>query len=217
MRQIKIVPAILAKNKREFYRQWRKVAPFFSYIQLDIMDGKFVSGQTKFRPATVKKITRQHQLEIHLMVRDVAKYINLWEKLSNVKKIIWHYEAKKNLAVILCLNDYLKKKKIKTGLCLNLTTPVEKIAKIAKYFDTIQLMSIKSGAQGRAFHAKAILKIKKLRKKFPRQKISVDGGISDKNFLRIKNAGADMAVIGKYLQTAPDIRKALRKIKSPTK
>ena len=39
---IKIIPAVLAKNKTEFSKQWHKIAKHFSYVQIDIMDGVFV-------------------------------------------------------------------------------------------------------------------------------------------------------------------------------
>ena len=105
---MKIVPAILAKNKAEFKKEWQKIAPFFHYVQIDIMDGQFVSNKNNIPAKDIKEITAQHDLEIHLMVQDIPKYITAWENLANVKKIIWHYEAVQDKEALLCLNDYLK-------------------------------------------------------------------------------------------------------------
>ncbi len=212
---VKIIPSVLAKNKKDFFKEWDKIAPLFSYVQVDIMDGKFVRNKSNIKPSDIKKITHKHGLEVHLMVKDVAKYIHLWEKLNNVKKIIWHYEAEPKLDFILCLNNYLKKKKIKTGICLNPETPINKIAPLAKYFDTIQVMGIKPGAQGRSFHPNVLNKIRKIRKKYRQINISVDGGVNDKNYQKIKTAGANLLILGSYLQKAPDVKKALAKIKTP--
>ena len=213
MKKVKIIPAILAKNKKGFNQQWRKVAPFFSYVQLDIMDGKFVKNKSSVKPSAIKTITKKHTLEIHLMVKDVAGYISLWQKLDNVKKIIWHYEAEPDPEAILCLNDYLKKKRIKTGLCINPPTPLNKITDITKYFDTIQIMGISPGAQGRSFMPANLAKIKRLRKKYPQLNIAVDGGINDKNYRAVKKAGANILVFGHYLQAATNVKKAIKKIK----
>lgn len=210
---MKIIASVLAKNKRDFLKEWNKVAVDFKNIQIDIMDGHFVSTRSTIKPVEVKKLSKRHELEIHLMVNDVPKYINLWEALPNVKKIIWHYEATTDHDALLCLNDYLKKQKIKTGLCLNPETPLSKINKVAKYFDTIQIMGVKPGDQGRPFHPGTIAKIEKLKNNFPKQKIAIDGGVNDKNFSKIKKAGADIVVMGSYLQKAPDLKKALQALK----
>jgi ribulose-phosphate 3-epimerase len=210
---MKIVPAILAKNKKEFLKQWQKVAPFFSYLQIDIMDGKFVKNKTDIKPNDIKKIITKHDLEIHLMVNDVSKYITLWETLPNVKKIIWHYEAVQDIESILCLNDYLKKGKIKTGLAINPETHPSQIIKVAKYFDTIQIMGVNPGAQGKIFHSNSLNKIKILKKKYPKQKIAIDGGVDAKNFLSLKKAGADIIILGHYLQKSSDIKQALKNLK----
>ncbi|MFA6253066.1 MAG: hypothetical protein WCV69_02265 [Patescibacteria group bacterium] len=210
---MKIVPSVLAKNKKIFLQEWQKVAPFFDYAQIDIMDGQFVKNKSNIKPNDIKKITIKHNLEIHLMVKDVAKYIVLWEKLNNVKKIIWHYETLPDPNSIICLNDYLKKKRIKTGLCLNPETPLSKIYPVAKYFDTIQIMGVNPGAQGKKFHANSLARIKKLKEKYPQTKIAIDGGVDEKNFKALKKAGADIIILGHYLQESKNIKKSLDNLK----
>ena len=74
-------------------------------------------------------------------------------------------------------------------------------------------MGIQPGAQGRKFLPNTIWKIKQLKKKYPKQKIAVDGGVNEKNFSKIKKAGADTVIVGSYLQKAPDIQQALKALK----
>lgn len=210
---MKIVPAILAKNKKGFLQQWQTIAPFFDYVQIDIMDGNFVKNKNNIKPSDIKNIIAEHDIEVHLMVSDIPKYITLWEELANVKKIIWHYEAVLDTEALLCLNEYLKKQKIKTGLCINPETSISAINKVAKYFDTIQIMGVNPGAQGRAFHSVSIAKIKTLKKKYPKQKIAIDGGVDAKNFTALKKAGADIIILGHYLQKSKDIKKSLQELK----
>ncbi|MCD4760772.1 hypothetical protein K8R42_02650 [bacterium] len=209
----KIVPAILVKNKVGFKKQFTKVKKYFKYIQIDIMDGVLVKEKNDIRPDTIKNFIRGYKIEVHLMVKGPSKYITRWIKLTNVQKIIWHYEAEKSINSIICLNKYVKANGVKTGLAINPNTSLAKIKNIIKNFDTIQIMAIKPGAQGRKFQPKVLKKIKALRKKYKNLNISVDGGVNDKNFKAIKKAGANIICIGSYLQKSKNIKEALKKLK----
>ena len=213
-KNVRIVPAILVKNKTGFEKQFAKIRKDFKYIQIDIMDGILVKEKNTVTPQTTKTMLRGYKLEIHLMVKDVAKYIEQWRKLKNVKKIIWHYEAEKDAEAIICLNQYLKSKKIQTGLAINPDTSLAKIKDLIPKFNTIQIMGIKPGAQGRKFQAKTLKKIKSLRKKYPKINIAVDGGVNDKNFKAIKKAGANIIAIGSYLQQSKNIKQAIKNLKT---
>jgi len=212
-KRVKIIPSILSKNKAEFTKHWKKISPYFVYTQIDIMDGKFVRIKNSITPDTVKYLTRRHKLEIHLMVGEVLKYITSWIKLKNVKKIIWHYEANKNIKKIKAINIYLKNKKIKTGLAINPNTPLSKIKNIISDFDTIQIMGVKHGSQGQKFQSKIIPKIKALRYKYPNINIEVDGAVNDKTFKALSKAGANIVCPGSYFQKAKDVKLALDKLK----
>jgi len=211
---VKIVPAILAKNKVGFQKQLHKVKKYFKYIQIDLMDGVFVKEKNDIRPDLVKNIIRNYQVEVHLMVDAPSKYATRWAGLNNVKKIIWHYEANADYNRIMTLNKLLKSKKIKTGLAINPNTSLAKIKKLIPEFDTIQFMAIKPGAQGRKLQPKILPKIKALRAKYKKINIAVDGGVNDKNCRAIKKAGANILAVGSYLQNAKDLKIAIAKLKN---
>ncbi|PLX24588.1 hypothetical protein C0580_04795 [Candidatus Parcubacteria bacterium] len=213
-KQTKIVPAILVKNKVGFQKQFDKIKKHFKYIQVDIMDGVFVKEKNDIRPDVIKNIIRGYKLEVHLMVDGPSKYAIRWSGLSNVKKIIWHYEANTDHDRILALNKLLKNKKIQTGLAINPNTSLAKIKKLIPQFNTIQIMGIKPGAQGRKFQPKVLKNISALRHHFPDINIAVDGGVNDKNISAIKKAGANIIAIGSYLQKSKDIKKTLENIKN---
>ncbi len=213
-KNVRIVPAILVKNKAGFEKQFAKIKKDFKYIQIDIMDGIFVKEKNDIRPDIIKNLVRGYRLEIHLMVDAPSKYATRWAGLSNVKKIIWHYEANTDHARIKALNNLLKKKKIQTGLAIKPNTSLAKIKDLIKDFNTIQIMAIKPGAQGRNFQPKILSNIRALRHRYPNLNIAVDGGVNDKNFSAIKKAGANIIAIGSYLQKSPDMKKALAKLKT---
>lgn len=212
-RRIKIVPAILAHNKKEFETQWKKVSPYFSYLQIDIMDGQFVKQKNSISPDKIRYLIRAKKLEIHLMVEGISKYAAPWIKSKNVKKIIWHYEANKDLEYIQKINNFLKNKKIKTGLAINPNTSLSKIKEIIEDFDTIQVMGVTPGKQGQKFQKKVLEIIKALRYKYPNLNIEVDGGVNDKNISSIKKAGANIIAIGSYLQKSEDVNGTIKNLK----
>ena len=211
MMKTKIIPAILAVDLSQFKRQWQKIAAFFTYVQIDIMDGKFVRTKTKFTPQQIQNLTKNHQLEIHLMVNEVNKYLKIWSKLPNVKKIIWHWETDHQN-----INQYLKflaTKKIQAGLALNPPTKIVAIEPIVKKFHTILVMNVVPGKMGQKSQTGILEKIKKLRQKYPRLNIEIDGGVNDQTAHKLKTAGANLLASGSYLQQSKNLKLALKKLK----
>ncbi len=213
-KKLKIVPAILAQNGTDFKKRWQKIAPYFKYVQIDIMDGVLVKTKNNIRPSGVKALSKNHELEIHLMVKNVSQRILVWLQLKNVRKIIWHYEAETDSRAILDLNDYIKKQKIKTGLAINPGTPLSKIKNLIKYFDTIQIMGVHPGWEKQGFEKFVLKKIYSLRKKYPRLNIAVDGGVNALTAGAIKKAGANILGVGSYLQQTKNIRQAIKKLQN---
>lgn len=212
-KKIKIIPSVLSKNKAEFIKDWKKVSPYFKYIQVDIMDGEFVKSKNSVTPENTKILTRKHKIEVHLMVDGVSKYVTRWSKPKNVHKIIWHYEANPDIEHIQKINAFLKSKNIKTGLAIKPNTSLAKIKNIIEDFDTIQFMGINPGAQGRPFQPKVLKNIKALRYRYPNINIEVDGAVNDKTFPAIKKAGANIVCPGSYFQKADNIPEAIKKLK----
>lgn len=213
MKTVQIIPAILATNFTGFKKQWQKVAPLSKTIQVDIMDGVLVKTKNNIEPRQIKSLSAHHHLEIHLMVKDLGSYFSTWTKLKNVKKIIWHYQADIDPASILCLQDFLQKKKIKSGLALDLKNTPQQIKKIIPYFDTIQIMGIVPGKQGQLFQKSVLKKIASLRKTYPDLNIEVDGGVKLDNIKAIVKAGANILVVGSGLQQAPEPKQTYQMFK----
>ncbi|MCB9802992.1 ribulose-phosphate 3-epimerase [Candidatus Nomurabacteria bacterium] len=211
--KIQIIPSLLAFDLNELEKQYKKVAKEFPLLQLDIMDGEFVKTKNNFSPRKIKKIVKTTNLELHLMVKDINSYIGPWAHFKNTKKIIWHYEANSDPEDIQAALKWLKKNKIKAGLAINPKTKLKNILSLIKKFDTILIMSVTPGKQGQKFDKKSLSKIKKLRKKFPQLNIEIDGGVNEKNYKKISKAGANLIVIGSYLQEAENLKTAIANLK----
>ncbi len=212
-KKIQILPAILAYNLEQFKQQWQKVAKDFKSFQIDILDTDFVDSRNNLSPRKIKSVIKKADLEIHLMVKDINSYLGPWANFKNTKKIIWHYEATPDLDDMNIALRWLKKNKIKAGLAINPKTKLKFILPLVKKFDTILIMGVEPGQMGQVFNKKVLSKIKKLRKKFPDLNIEIDGGVNEKNYQKIIKAGANLIVMGKYLQKAENLKTALKQLK----
>ena len=102
--------------------------------------------------------------------------------------VIFHIEVKKNASRIV---QALKRKKYKVGIAINPKTPLKKIEKLIPKIDIVLFLGVTPGRSGQKFQNNVIKKMQDLQKKFPKVKISVDGGINLKNAPKLIAAGAD--------------------------
>ena len=170
------------------------------YIHVDIMDGKFVENKT-WTYSEVKKIVSYSSLplNVHLMVKDPAKYIEDYA-LLNTTNLIFHYEAVKDIESMISL---VKEYGLKVGIAINPETSEEVLFPYLKDIDVALVMSVVPGKSGQSFIENTLSKIKNLKAEIIRQGvktiISVDGGINDETGLLCKEAGADMLVSASYI------------------
>lgn len=170
------------------------------YIHVDIMDGKFVENKT-WTYSEVKKIVSYSSLplDVHLMVKDPAKYIEDYA-LLNTTNLIFHYEAVKDIESMISL---VKEYGLKVGIAINPKTSEEVLFPYLKDIDVALVMSVVPGKSGQSFIENTPSKIKKLKEEIIRQGvktiISVDGGINDETGLLCKEAGVDMLVSASYI------------------
>lgn len=170
------------------------------YIHVDIMDGKFVENKT-WTYSEVKKIVSYSSLplDVHLMVKDPAKYIEDYA-LLNTTNLIFHYEAVKDIESMISL---VKEYGLKVGIAINPETSEEVLFPYLKDIDVALVMSVVPGKSGQSFIENIPSKIKKLKEEIIRQGvktiISVDGGINDETGLLCKEAGVDMLVSASYI------------------
>lgn len=183
------------------------------YIHIDVMDGKFVSNTafTLDEALLVKKYTNK-PFDIHLMVKDIEKYIDMYSKL-NPEYITFHYEAMKSLSVV----KKVKKLGIKCGISIKPNTEVEKIFNLLPYIDLVLVMSVEPGMGGQKFIPSSLEKISKLRKEIDNKKlnvlISVDGGINNNSATECIESGVDILAIGSALTNSEDAKKLVDLIK----
>lgn len=168
----------------------------FQILQIDVMDGKFVTHKS-FTPIQCRKIICPQKKEVHLMVVDYKKYIKDFLLIADM--FIVHNEViTGDFSQVI---SFLKQNHKFVGIAINPETSITEI----KYLDKIDLvlvMSVHPGVPGQKFIDGALRKIRKLReirqKNDFRFQIEVDGGINEQTRKKCIAAGADLLVEGSY-------------------
>lgn len=111
------------------------------YFHIDAMDGEFVENDTmekmKKYADTLKNISST-PLDVHLMVKDIKKYIDIF--VPNRPNIIsFHIEATDNVMEII---DYIKNENCKVGIVINPETEIEKVYEYLPYIHLVLVMSV---------------------------------------------------------------------------
>ncbi|MBN1234337.1 MAG: ribulose-phosphate 3-epimerase [Candidatus Coatesbacteria bacterium] len=184
-------------------------------IHLDIMDGHFVPN-ISFGPEISGQIQRAYPeilLEAHLMITDPNKYIPFFIK-EGIRAFSLHAEINPDLKSLKAIY-----KDILLGIAINPDTDYEKLMPYAEIADWFLIMSVQPGFGGQKFNEKVLEKVKKLRKNpvTKNKPIQVDGGINIDNIREVKEAGANLFVVGSALVKAASIENYLEKLRNHIK
>jgi len=204
--------SFLNHNPKESIEIYNKSG--IDFIHVDIADGKFVSEKS-FSISDVEKFSTytSKPLDIHLMVSNPTKYIDSFSML-NTEYITFHYEAVKNHMDII---NHIKNNGIKVGISIKPGTSVGILFDMLHYIDLVLIMSVEPGVSGQKFMDSVIYKIEVLKKKIIEDnlnvKISVDGGINEESFNKIKDKGVDIIISESYLLSGDTVNK-VRNLKS---
>lgn len=168
------------------------------YLHLDIMDGQFVSNKTwEFNEITPLLPNDYKNLDVHLMVNDVKKYISDFV-LLNPKYITFQLEAVPNPMEMINL---IKTKNIGVGIAIKPNTPIDSLKDYFDLIDLVLVMSVEPGLGGQKFLDDSAKKIEKLydirEKNNYKYVIEVDGGVNDKTINYCQKC--DIVVVGSYI------------------
>lgn len=193
---MKIAPSILDANFGSLQSEINTIKTA-DRVHLDIMDGHYVPNLS-FGSPVLKDINFPIETEAHLMVNDPENFIEIFSKLG-CDTITFHIENT-GIAKALNLLTKIKSQNIKAGISIDGHTSPDFLSdEILSTADQILVMSVKAGFGGQSFMAQSLEKIKNIRSRGFKNEIEVDGGITLENIQSIKEAGADIVVVGSFL------------------
>jgi len=172
-------------------------------IHVDVMDGHFVPNIT-IGPLVVDAISKITTLpiDVHLMIENPSDYVELFSNVLDKSNrdisldyISFHIEASYHPHRLL---NKIRELKVKSGIALNPSTPISTITHLLDSMDLLILMTVNPGFGGQSFIETMLPKIKEAKKliKGSDIEILVDGGVTEKNIKKIRDAGADILVAG---------------------
>ena len=182
------------------------------YLHLDIMDNIFVPNIT-WDIDEIKELLdgTKTKKDVHLMVKDVIKYIDDYSKL-NPEFITFHLEAVDNVLEVI---NYIKSKNIKVGISIKPNTTVENLKEYLPLIDLVLIMSVEPGFGGQTFIESSLDKIEELYNIRENNNysylIEVDGGINSDNIKKLNKC--DIAVVGSYITNNSDYNEAIDNLK----
>jgi len=206
-----VFPSILSTDFFDLEAKLREFeACGIDHIHLDIMDGHFVDT-ISFGPSMARAIKGRFpfRLDAHLMVSNPEKMIPHFTQ-AGADWVSFHAEAAGDPAGLLRL---IRESGCRAGLVLNPDTPLERLQPFLGAADYILLMSVFPGRGGQSFIPGTLGRAAQLKKEIAARGgdclLQVDGGITPANVARLKEAGADLFVVGTSLFNADDIREKL--------
>ena len=186
-------------------------------LHVDVTDGHYVDNLT-FGSLIVRDIRPLTKLpiEAHLGVYNPERYIRDFADAGADIITVQMDCSVHPLRVFREIRSYGKK----VGVAINPCQSIDEIKYFYKYIDYLSIMGVEPGFGGQAFediNYDKISKVKALLKSLSHEiPIGVDGGINLQNFELIKEAGADILVIGTSLFSEQDMKDTIRKFKGVT-
>lgn len=211
---VEILPSLLAANPLRLEEEISAIlAAKADGVHLDIMDQHYVpnlSFGSDFCRA-IRSVFPEILIDVHLMVSPVDAVIHDFAA-AGANRIAIHPDATIHLDRSLSI---IRDAGLQAGLVLNPATSPDIIAWCAERLDFVLLMSVNPGFGGQQFIPSVLDKIRFVHQHYPNLALAVDGGVTDKNILELKQSGASRFVMGSAIFKAhcyADKIQQLRKI-----
>jgi ribulose-phosphate 3-epimerase len=206
---VRIVPAILTDNPQTLQTMLQQSAAFTDYVQIDIMDGKFVPSRS-ITWDQIGPVPSGLKWEAHLMVEKPETYFADYKK-AGASKVIFHFEATPDPQKVISGARSLG---LSVGLAVNPETPVPSFLSLCRQLDSVLFLSVHPGFYGAKFIPEVLDKIVELRRSQPKLNLSIDGGMKENTVTQAAGAGANEIFVGSAIFMQPDPGAAFRKLSS---
>lgn len=203
----KVVPAILTEDPKALETMVRQAESFTTYVQFDIMDGRFVPSQS-ITYEHLAALSMKLSWEAHLMVESPEDYLEGFRE-AGAQRIVFHYEATPTPQEVISQARNLG---LKVGLAINPETRVSTILPLVSKVDSVLLLTVNPGFYGSQFKPEVLDKVAELRNSQPEIEIGVDGGIKESNIAQVARVGIDVIYVGSAIFLQPQPSESFRRL-----
>lgn len=194
----RLSPSILAADVRCLGKEIQSVTKAGAeYIHIDVMDGVFVPNISFGFPIVkgLREITDAF-FDVHLMITEPIRYIERFAS-NGADGITVHAEACENLAATVKEINRCGKK---AGIAISPDTKIDVVLPLLEQISMILVMTVYPGYGGQSIIEACFDKIRALRNIINERgldvDLEVDGGVSLDNIDTIRDAGANIFVVG---------------------
>lgn len=216
---IEVVPAVLPKSFAELSEKVSSVAGLVSTVQLDVLDGVFVSEmswpyqeggvsaeflQLQRGERSVPSLGKL-QLEVDLMVAHPETVVDQWVA-AGAKRIIVHIESVSAPREFFTNVQPIRDRGVEVGVAIAIETETSSLIPLLDLVDVVQCMGIAQiGYQGNPFDNRVLGKLAYLRQHAPEIILSVDGGVNLESAPKLISVGANRLVAGSAIFASANI------------
>jgi ribulose-phosphate 3-epimerase len=183
---MRIVPAILAKDARDFRSKLRAIDGAAEFVQVDVMDGSLVRTRSWYEAKTVARINTDMRFELHLMVRDPLAIVIDWMKVKGFTRAIVHLESLRDLRPVI---QFAKERCIHVGIAISPKTSLRRLTPYIKNIEEIIVMGNTPGRSGLILNPETLKTVRTLRRRYPRLPIGFDIGVNAATIPALRRAG----------------------------
>ena len=213
VRTVEIEPSLYAADFAHLGEQVQHLLNAGARVfHFDIGDGHFVPPVT-IGPVVLRSIAPMiHALDgrvdCHLMVDNPAHHFPELAE-SGGDSVTFHVEAVQDVAAVIAR---AREHELEVGVAFKPETEVEEAAEAAHQgADLCLCMSINPGYSGQELMEDAFVRIERLRELVDCF-VQVDGGVNQDNAKQVRDAGADLLVVGSGIFERDDLPRAYRRL-----
>jgi ribulose-phosphate 3-epimerase len=210
-----IAPSILSADFMRLGEEIRAAeAAGADMLHVDVMDGHFVPNITigPFIVEAIRKTTNL-PLDVHLMIEEPDRYLKDFIT-AGATYLTVHVEASVHLHRTV---QWIKESGVRAGVSLNPATPVWSLDTILPDLDLVLVMSVNPGFGGQGFIPQCMEKIRAMRGIIEERGlpvlIEVDGGVKPENARAVRDAGADILVMGSAFFNSHDYASLMKRVR----
>lgn len=195
---VKVALSVVARRPTELNRRFTQAQKLATIVHLDIMDGHFVSTRSAGQSA-VRRLRSKRQLEVHLMVKNPMQWSPTILHL-NPDRVILHVELRSSLLSVI---NFFRSHHIRIALAINPGTSLERLRPWRRYVQDIVVMGVHPGRYHARFIASTMKRVTLLHRRYPRLRLTFDGGMNPDTIPAVIRAGAKHLVVGSYVMLNP--------------
>lgn len=209
-----VAPSMLAADFGNMATEVKNIEKWGAdIVHADVMDGVYVPNIT-FGMPMIKAFKQNSTLPVdaHLMITKPEKYVGKFCD-AGADIVTFHPDASDDVQGAL---DTIKSKGKKCGLVVNADVDFDVVKPYLNQIDMLVIMTVQAGFGGQSFMPLCLEKAKLgaiEREKYGfKYLIEVDGGVSEKNIMLLKDAGVDVAVAGSSVFKSENPQKTIKSL-----